>query len=75
MVDRAYLGIPKDVRSVATADFEPQDGQSTLLKGGFYYGKNLRGKVYVPPRPLLNHGLHRCELPLAPGLRYGERVV
>jgi phosphatidylethanolamine-binding protein (PEBP) family uncharacterized protein len=53
------LGIPKEKTSLSNDDLKLKDPSSTLLEGGFYYGKNLRGVVYVPPRPLLNHGMHR----------------
>lgn len=29
------------------------------LKGGFKYGKNRRGNIYIPCKPLLGHGAHR----------------
>ncbi|KAK3942989.1 PEBP-like protein [Diplogelasinospora grovesii] len=56
-----YAGIPPHKTRLDPSDFAVQDdeGQSLLLKGGFYYGKNRRGTVYIPPRPLLNHGPHR----------------
>jgi hypothetical protein len=45
---------------VEHGDFEIQDNATSLLKGGFYYAKNYRSNCYIPPRPLLNHGPHRC---------------
>ncbi|KAL7818480.1 phosphatidylethanolamine-binding protein [Trichoderma gracile] len=54
-----YLGIDKDKLFVTNDDFKQQDDKSTRLRGGFYYGANRRGNVYIPPRPLLNHGIHR----------------
>ncbi|KAK5989093.1 hypothetical protein PT974_10591 [Cladobotryum mycophilum] len=55
-----YLGIHKDKLSVEQADFTPAEGgKSTHLEGGFYYGQNRLGNVYILPRPLLNHGIHR----------------
>ncbi|KAJ9152018.1 PEBP-like protein [Pleurostoma richardsiae] len=54
-----YGGIPPTKTSVTPADFEIEDESQALLKGGFHYGKNRRSKVYIPPRPLLNHGVHR----------------
>ncbi|KAI1247820.1 hypothetical protein MGN70_011713 [Eutypa lata] len=52
-------GIPVSKTSVSTEDLEIEDKSKAQLKGGFYYGKTLRGVPYVPPRPLLNHGPHR----------------
>ncbi|KAJ5754004.1 uncharacterized protein N7511_008157 [Penicillium nucicola] len=53
-----YYGIPASVTTISAEDIEPttEDG---VLKGGFRYGKNRRGNVYIPPRPLLGHGPHR----------------
>lgn len=31
------------------------------MKGGFHYGVCRRPGVYLPPRPLMNHGPHRCK--------------
>ncbi|KAJ5683501.1 hypothetical protein N7462_006666 [Penicillium macrosclerotiorum] len=53
-----YYGIPATATGVAAADFEAAEGQN-VLKGGFQYGKNRRGNIYIPPRPLLGHGPHR----------------
>ena len=53
-----YYGIPGSTTAVTNADFEARDGEDRL-KGGFRYGKNRRGNVYIPPRPLLGHGEHR----------------
>lgn len=53
-----YYGIPVITTAVTNADFEAVDGEY-MLKGGFRYGKNRRGNIYIPPRPLLGHGEHR----------------
>lgn len=58
---RILCGIPVSKTSVSTEDLEIEDKSKAQLKGGFYYGKTLRGVPYVPPRPLLNHGPHRCK--------------
>jgi hypothetical protein len=55
-----YMGIPAEKTSVRNADFEVQDASECLVKGGFYYVPR-RGKVYIAPRPLMNHGPHRCK--------------
>ncbi|RSM12654.1 hypothetical protein CDV31_006230 [Fusarium ambrosium] len=54
-----YLGIPLQKTSVVNSDFKPVDEKSTRLEGGFYYGASRNGMIYIPPRPLLNHGIHR----------------
>ncbi|KAJ6115938.1 hypothetical protein N7523_006355 [Penicillium sp. IBT 18751x] len=53
-----YYGIPSSMIGVSHVDFEKAEEPYTL-KGGFKYGKNRRGSVYIPPRPLLGHGPHR----------------
>lgn len=52
-----YYGIPATTTTITDADFEGVSENS--LKGGFRYGKNRRGNIYIPPRPLLGHGEHR----------------
>ncbi|KAH7001912.1 phosphatidylethanolamine-binding protein [Ilyonectria destructans] len=55
-----YLGIPAEKLSVVNSDFQPVDwSSSTRLKGGFSSGMSRNGKIYIPPRPLINHGMHR----------------
>ncbi|RYP79752.1 hypothetical protein DL770_006541 [Monosporascus sp. CRB-9-2] len=54
-----YSGIPALKTRVEAADFVIDDANQALLKGGFHYGKTRTGAVYIPPRPLLNHGPHR----------------
>ncbi|KAF7550213.1 hypothetical protein G7046_g8080 [Stylonectria norvegica] len=54
-----YLGVKKDQTSLTNDDFQPTDGTSTKLKGGFFYGQSRNGSIYIAPRPLLNHGIHR----------------
>ncbi|KAI5459957.1 aspartic peptidase domain-containing protein [Mariannaea sp. PMI_226] len=55
-----YLGIPPEKLSVVNDDFKPVEGESsTKLAGGFWYGMSRNGKIYIPPRPLMNHGIHR----------------
>ncbi|KAI8715525.1 hypothetical protein NCS52_01060400 [Fusarium sp. LHS14.1] len=54
-----YLGIPVQKTSVLNSDFKAVDEKSTRLEGGFYYGASRNGMIYIPPRPLLNHGIHR----------------
>lgn len=56
-----YTGIPATKTSVENKDFEVEDSSKALLKGGFHYGKSMRGDVYITPRPLMNHGPHRCK--------------
>ncbi|KAL1980075.1 hypothetical protein VTN96DRAFT_4664 [Rasamsonia emersonii] len=58
-----YYGIPATRTSVTNDDFEKQQQEEGeegyTLKGGFKYGQNRRGTVYIPPRGLLGHGPHR----------------
>jgi len=53
-----YYAIPATKTEISQADLE-KVGKENELKGGFRYAKNLRGSVYVPPRPLRGHGPHR----------------
>lgn len=57
IVHGIYYGIPATTTSVTNAGFEAVG--EFALKGGFRYGKNRRGNIYIPPRPLLGHGEHR----------------
>ncbi|KAI2466574.1 PEBP-like protein [Annulohypoxylon bovei var. microspora] len=70
-----YTGIPPTKTSVEAADFEVEDPNEALLKGGFHYGRSRNCLVYIPPRPLMNHGPHRyffeviaLKEPLSPNL-------
>ncbi|KAI1417766.1 PEBP-like protein [Hypoxylon sp. FL1857] len=54
-----YTGIPASKTSVEAADFDIEDPSRALLKGGFHYGRSRNGRIYIPPRPLMNHGPHR----------------
>jgi phosphatidylethanolamine-binding protein (PEBP) family uncharacterized protein len=56
-----YGGIAPSRTSVQAGDFEVEDQSRALLKGGFHYGVTRRGVPYIPPRPLMNHGIHRCK--------------
>lgn len=58
---RILAGIPASKTGIDHEDLEIEDNSKRLLKGGFHYGKTLRGVPYVPPRPLMNHGPHRCK--------------
>lgn len=54
---------PRIKMQLENSDFcllNEEDERSTKLKGGFHYGMNRKGTVYGLPRPLLNHGIHRC---------------
>ncbi|KAF5661668.1 aspartic-type endopeptidase opsb [Fusarium heterosporum] len=54
-----YMGIPSQKTSIVDSDFNLVDNASTRLTGGFYYGASRNGSIYIAPRPLLNHGIHR----------------
>lgn len=43
------------------SDLDVVDHSKGILKGGFHYGKCRKPVVYLPPRPLINHGPHRCK--------------
>ncbi|MCJ1285658.1 hypothetical protein MMC26_004999 [Xylographa opegraphella] len=55
-----FYAIPPDTCGIAAGDIEPVVGseRERKLRGGFRYGKNVRGTIYGGPRPLLNHGPH-----------------
>ncbi|KDN69238.1 hypothetical protein CSUB01_05029 [Colletotrichum sublineola] len=57
-----YAGIAPETRRVSPDNFEVEDESRSLLKGGFHWGKPRRDVVYIPPRPLINHGVHRYVL-------------
>ncbi|KAJ5115228.1 hypothetical protein NUU61_000987 [Penicillium alfredii] len=55
-----YYGIAPTVTEVTAEDFvEVESGGPHALHGGWKYGQNRKGTVYIPPRPLLGHGPHR----------------
>lgn len=58
VVHGIYYGIPPNKTGVTGSDFE-QATKPFSLKGGFFYGKNRRDNVYLPPKPMLGHGPHR----------------
>lgn len=59
IVHGIYLGIDKSKTGTTQADFEVEDEQAKMLKGGFRYGRNRGGTVYIAPRPIMRHGAHR----------------
>jgi len=60
IVHGIYFGIPAGKTSFTPEDFEVTEGSVEMkLKGGFWYGKNRRGTVYIAPRPIARHGVHR----------------
>ncbi|KAF4231748.1 hypothetical protein CNMCM6805_010337 [Aspergillus fumigatiaffinis] len=59
VVHGLYYGIPASKRSVSNEDFKPTAAGSHVLQGGFRYGANRRGTIYIPPRGMLGHGPHR----------------
>lgn len=56
-----YYGIAPSVTGVNWEDLELADesDEPYFLKGGFKYGKNRGGSVYIPPQPMRGHGPHR----------------
>ena len=61
IVHGIYHSIPADVNSVDGSSFEQKahPSEERMLAGGFKYGQNRRGTVYIGPRPVLGHGPHR----------------
>jgi phosphatidylethanolamine-binding protein (PEBP) family uncharacterized protein len=59
IVHGIYFGIPATKTKVTPADFEVADLRKRSLKGGFFFGENRKNTVYVPPRPIKNHGPDR----------------
>ncbi|GFG06168.1 UPF0098 protein aq_1250 [Aspergillus udagawae] len=59
VVHGLYYGIPASKCSVSNEDFELTAAGSQVLRGGFTYGANRRGTIYIPPRGMLGHGPHR----------------
>ena len=53
-----YYGISPSTTGVSGDDFA-EGVEPRTLEGGFRYGKNRRGNVYIPCKPLLGHGPHR----------------
>ena len=60
VVHGIYFGIPATKTEVTPADFEVADLGKRSLKGSFFFGANRKSAIYVPPRPIKNHGPDRC---------------
>lgn len=55
-----YYGLPAPKTSVTQDDFNPiGDTEDRKLSGGFGYGMSRTGAVYICPRPIARHGVHR----------------
>lgn len=54
------MGISPSKKTIGQCDLEVAEESKNLLKGGFHYGQARKPVVYIPPKPLLNHGPHRC---------------
>ncbi|PWY91329.1 PEBP-like protein [Aspergillus sclerotioniger CBS 115572] len=56
-----YYGIPRVFTGLQYPDFEIDNtrGQPFMLRGGFKYGQNRRGSVYLAPRAPHGQGPHR----------------
>ena len=57
-----FYAIPPHTSKITASDIElvKVDGKGEASpKGGFRFVKNMRGKHYVGPKPLLGHGPHR----------------
>ena len=53
--------IPSSRTGVTASDFEEVrvEGKGGVVKGGFRFTKNIRGRAYAGARPILGHGSHR----------------
>jgi hypothetical protein len=58
---RIFAGIDATNTEIEHSHLEVADEARSAVKGGFHYGLCRRPVVYLPPRPLMNHGPHRCE--------------
>ena len=55
-----YYDIPGSKTDIGPEDMVEIAGDNqNLLKGGFRYGQNVRGSVWIGPRPVISHGNHR----------------
>jgi phosphatidylethanolamine-binding protein (PEBP) family uncharacterized protein len=56
-----YYRIPREKTGVQNPDFRVKKNspEQYMLRGGFKYGKNRHGTVYMPPSPFFGHGPHR----------------
>ncbi|KAL2008419.1 hypothetical protein VTN00DRAFT_6613 [Thermoascus crustaceus] len=61
-----FYKIPAEKSSISNKDLQVNDANTDssekkddILRGGFKYGHNHRGSVYIAPRPLRGHGPHR----------------
>lgn len=58
---RIFAGIDATNTKIEHSHLEIADEAKSAVKGGFHYGVCRRPGVYLPPRPLMNHGPHRCK--------------
>lgn len=61
VANRIYAGIDATNTKIEHPHLEVSDEAKSTVKGGFHYGVCRRPGVYLPPRPLMNHGPHRCK--------------
>ncbi|POS70153.1 hypothetical protein DHEL01_v211456 [Diaporthe helianthi] len=59
IVHGIFAGIGPSIMKIEHCQLEVADESRSALKGGFHYGVCRRPVVYLPPRPLMNHGPHR----------------
>lgn len=61
IVHGIFAGIDATNTKIEHSHLEVADVGKSAVKGGFHYGVCRRPGVYLPPRPLMNHGPHRCK--------------
>lgn len=61
VANRIFAGIDAANTTIEHTHLEVADETKSTVKGGFHYGVCRRPGVYLPPRPLMNHGPHRCK--------------
>lgn len=57
VVHGLYYKVPPTLTAIESDFFSREN--PTYASHGIHLGKNLRGNVYQPPRPLVGHGHHR----------------
>lgn len=73
--NRIYAGIPVTNTKIEHSSLEVADEAKSAVKGGFHYGVCRRPGVYLPPRPLMNHGPHRCKSSTRMDASIGETLI
>ncbi|KAG8165556.1 hypothetical protein KVR01_004108 [Diaporthe batatas] len=59
IVHGIFAGIGSNMTNIEHSHLGVADESKSAVEGGFHYGVCRRPVVYLPPRPLMNHGPHR----------------